>query len=112
MMYDSGLPGQWVNFMEIEAVFDRFRATIDWYEELPAARCSAVMRARIAAERAQLDDLEKTLQGMARVGMMCAAIPVYNLGIVDSPGGGPAPNGSEGGGVCLPGEENGGGFAG
>lgn len=109
MIYESGLPGQWVNFMEVEAVFDRFRARIDWFENWPGSRDSVVMRTSIRAERDLLDDLEKTLQGMARVGMMCAAIPVYNLGIVDRPGEVPRPRGSEAGAAGEPLVENWGG---
>lgn len=109
MMYDSGLPGQWVDFMEIEAVFDDFRATVDSLEEYPAARRSPVVRARLAAIRSTLDDVQTTLQRMARVGIMAAAIPVYNLGIVDQPGGEPRPRGSKAGAAGQPPVENWGG---
>ena len=69
-------------------------------------------RLRCKAYRGAINEVNRAAHELAHVGIMCSLIPVYNLGIVDSPGGGPAPNGSEGGGVCLPGEENGGGFAG
>lgn len=108
-MYDSGTPGQWVNFMEIEAIFDTFRARIDWFEELPASRRSAIVRERISAEREMLDELQETFQVMARVGIMHSAIPVYNLGIVDQPGGEPRPRGSKAGAAGQPPVENWGG---
>ena len=109
MMYESGLPGRWVNLEELEAFLDDLRAQVDRLQGRPSIRQFAELPIRCKAYRAAIDEVNRAAVGMARVGMMCAAIPVYNLGIVDQPSGGPAPRGSGAGAACRPGPGNGGG---
>lgn len=106
MMYDSGLPGQWVNLGELEAILDDLRAQVDRLQGRKSIRQISEIPIRCAAYRAAIDEVDRAAVELARVGIMCAAIPVYNLGIVDRPGEGPGSRGSGGGPGSSPAVEN------
>ena len=102
MMYDSGKPGHWVNLGELEAVLDDLREQVDRLESRKSIRDISGLSMRCRAYRFAIDEANRAAAELARVGIMCAAIPVYNFGIVDQPGEGPAPKGYGAGAVGEP----------